>query len=246
VNEVNIFENHFVDQFKAAQNNLAVNAANGTNNSFSDQTGFAGLLPTPIFEAAFQGLAASTGFSNKGFIDLLNSGQAGGLANALAQNSTYFCRIVGSNFAPCANLGFTTPGQFPINFFQLNPYVGTANLLNDNSFSSYRGLQIEFRQRFSHGLVLNANYTWSHSLTDRYNKNVDGLSNFRTLRDPALDRGPSPFDIRHVFQAYGTYDIPFGRGRRFTIKNGLLDRIAGGWTMGSIFRLQTGLLPVRT
>lgn len=241
INEVNILENHFLDQFKAAQNNLAVNAANGMSNSFSDQTGFAGLLPTPVFDAAFQGLAASASFSNTGFVNLLNSGQAGGLANALAQNSTYFCRMVGSNFAPCTNLGFTTPGQFPINFFQVNPYVGTANLLNDNSFSSYHGLQIEFRQRFWHGLVLNANYTWSHSLTDRYNKNVDGLSNFTTLRDLALDRGSSPFDIRHVFQAYGTYDIPFGRGRRFSINNTLVDRVAGGWTLGSIFRLQTGL-----
>src|SRR5437762_11488507 len=34
-------------------------------------------------------------------------------------------------------------------------------------------------------------------------------SNFTTLRDLGLDRGPSPFDIRHVVQAFGTYDLPF-------------------------------------
>ena len=241
VNEINIFENHFLDQFKAGQNNLAINATNSTSNSFSDQTGFSGIIPTPIFDAAFQGLAASAGFSNSGFINLLNSGQAGALANALAQNSTYLCPMVGSNFSPCAALGFTTPGQFPANFFQLNPFIAGANLLNDNSFSSYHGLQIEFRERFFHGLVLNANYTWSHSLTDRYNKNVDNSSNFTTLRNLSLDRGPSPFDIRHVFQVYGTYDLPFGRGRHFDIGNSVLDGIAGGWTLGSIFRLQSGL-----
>src|SRR5262249_54262349 len=207
-----------------------------------DQTGFAGVTPTPIFDAAFNGLASSMGFSNSGFISLLSSGQAGGLANALAQNSTYFCRMVGSSFGPCTRLGgFNTAGPYPINFFQLNPYIATANLLNDNSFSSYHGLQIEFRQRFSHGLVLDANYTWSHSLTDRYNKNVDNSNNFTTLRDLGLDRGPSPFDVRHVLQAFGTYDIPFGKGRRFAVNNVFLDRVAGGWTLGSIFRFQTGL-----
>src|SRR5204862_2246972 len=46
VNEVNIFENGFLDQFKTAQNNLSINAANGMSNSFSDQTGVAGVTPT--------------------------------------------------------------------------------------------------------------------------------------------------------------------------------------------------------
>ncbi len=241
VNEVNIFENGFLDQFKAAQNNLSVNAANGMSNSFSDQTGFVGVTPTPIFNAAFNGQSANAGFGNSAFISLLASGQAGALANALAQNSAYFCRMVGSTFGPCTSLGFNTPGQYPINFFQLNPYVGTANLLDDNSFSSYHGLQLEFRQRFSHGSTLNVNYTWSHSLTDRYNKAVDNTSNFTTLRDLGLDRGPSPFDIRHVVQAFGTYDLPFGKGRRFSVNNAFVDRVAGGWTVGSIFRFQTGL-----
>ncbi|PYU79545.1 MAG: hypothetical protein DMG50_23585 [Acidobacteria bacterium] len=102
-------------------------------------------------------------------------------------------------------------------------------------------MQLEFRQRFSHGSTLNVNYTWSHSLTDRYNKAVDNTSNFTTLRDLGLDRGPSPFDIRHVVQAFGTYDLPFGKGRRFSVNNAFVDRVAGGWTVGSIFRFQTGL-----
>src|SRR5262249_18108481 len=114
-NEVTIFANPFLDQFKAAQNNLSINTANGVSNSFSDQTGFAGVTPTPIFDAAFNGLASSMGFSNSGFISLLSSGQAGGLANALAQNSTYFCRMVGSSFGPCTRLGgFNTAGPYPI------------------------------------------------------------------------------------------------------------------------------------
>lgn len=239
INEVNIFENGFLDQFRAAQNNLAINTANG-------RTGFAnnglpGQTSIPIFQAAFAGLAAGQGFGNTTFISLLQTGQAGVLANNLASTSTFFCRLVGSAFGPCASLGFNTPGQYPINLFRLNPFIGAANLLSDNSFSNYNALQVEVRKRFSHGLTLNANYSLAHALNDRYNKNVDNSGSFATLRNRRLDYGPSTFDIRHVLQVFGTYDLPVGQGRRYVAGNSILDGLIGGWTVGAIFRMQSGL-----
>lgn len=239
INEVNIYENGFLREFLAAQNNLAISRANGQN-SFAN-AGLPGQVPLRIFEAAFAGLPPSQGFSNGNFITLLQTGQAGALANILSSNSTYFCRLVGSAFEPCARLGFASPGQFPINFFRLNPFVGTARLLSDNSFSSYNGLQVELRHRFSRGLTFNLNYSWGHALTDRYNKNVDNASNFATLRNRRLDRGPSPFDIRHVFQAFGTYELPFGPGRRFASTSSVANKVISNWVVGWIIRWQTGL-----
>jgi hypothetical protein len=249
VNEVNIYENGFLNQFNTAAQNLAANQANGRGATFANN-GLAGQSATPIFDAAFSGLTAAQGYSNATFLSYLNTGQAGALATSIAQNATYFCRLVGNNFSPCASRGFNAPGAYPINMFVLNPYIfggasptaaTNANLLSDNSFSNYNALQIEARKRYARGLTLNVNYTWAHSLTDRYNKNVDNISSFSTLRNRALDRGPSPFDLRHVVQAFGTYDLPFGKSRRFAINNAVLDAIAGGWTVGSIFRFQTGL-----
>lgn len=240
LNEVNIFENGFLGQFQAAQQNLAINAANGKGSTFANN-GLPGQSQLPIFAAAFNNLTAAQGFANTNFVSLLNTGQAGAIANSLAQNSTYFCRMVGSNFGPCSNLGFTSPGQYPINFFQINPNIATANLLSSNSFSNYNGLQVELRQQLWHGLTMNANYTYSHSLTDRYNKNVDNSGNFTTLRNRSLDRGPSPWDLRHVVQIFGTYDLPFGHGRMYSVKNPVIDAVAGGWTVGTVFRFQTGL-----
>jgi hypothetical protein len=239
LNEVNIFENGFLSQFQAAQNNLVINTANG-------RTGFAnnglpGQSAIPIFQAAFSGLSAGQGFANTTFISLLQTGQAGTLANSLASTSTYFCRLVGNGFGPCASLGFNSPGQYPINLFRLNPFLGNANLLSDNSFSNYNALQVEFRQRFSNGLTLNVNYAWAHALNDRFNKNVDNAGNFTTLRNRKLDYGPSTFDIRHVLQAFGTYDLPLGKERRFSVQNPILDGVVGGWTVGAIFRIQSGL-----
>jgi hypothetical protein len=240
INETNIVENGFLNQFVQARRNLDVNAANGRGNTFANNS-LPGQASIPIFEAAFAGLPAGQGFGNSTFITLLQTGQAGALANTFATTSTFFCRLVGNGFGPCASLGFNTPGQYPINLFRLNPFLGTANLLSDNSFSNYNALQIEFRQRLTNGLTMNVNYAWAHALNDRYNKNVDNLGNFTTLRDRHLDYGPSTFDIRHVLQVFGTYDLPVGQGRRFSLANPVLDGLVGGWTVGAIFRMQSGL-----
>jgi hypothetical protein len=240
INETNIFENGFLNQFNQAKRNLDVNVANGRGQTFANNA-LAGQTATPLFEAAFAGLPAAQGFGNATFITQLQTGQAGALANTFATTSTYFCRLVGNGFGPCASLGFNTPGQYPSNLFRLNPFLGNANVLSDNSYSNYNALQIEFRQRLRHGLTMNVNYAWAHALTDRYNKNTDGAGNFLTLRNRRLDYGPSTFDLRHALQAFGTYDLPLGRGRKFAVDNAVLDGVIGGWTVGGIFRMQSGL-----
>ena len=52
-NEVNVFENGFLTQFKAAQQNLKINEQHNIN-SFADN-GYPGQTQTPIFNAAFAG-----------------------------------------------------------------------------------------------------------------------------------------------------------------------------------------------
>ena len=256
VNEMNIFENGFLSQFTAGQRNLAICQANAaacqaaqaaanpagllTANNFGNW-GLPGQTPVPIFETAFAGLSPAQGFGNANFVSLLNTGQAGAMANNFASTSDYFCRLAGNGFGPCARLGFNTPGQYPINLFRLNPFLDTANVLSDNSSSNYHAFQLEFRQRFSRGLTLNLNYAFARALNDRYNKNVDNTGNFATLRNRRLDYGPSTFDLRHVFQAFGTYELPVGARRRFRVKNPILDGVVGGWTVGTIVRVQSGL-----
>ena len=52
---------------------------------------------------------------------------------------------------------------------------------------------------------------------------------YRTLRDKSLDWGPTGYDLRHIFQVYGTYDLPFGDGRRFDFQNAVIEQVLGGW-----------------
>jgi hypothetical protein len=247
LNEVNIFENAFLQEFKNAQKNLAINQAAGVN-SFQD-LGRPGQVPTPIFDAAFGArggvgaIAAGSGYSSTGFITNLQTGAAGALATTLAFNRNYVCRMFGNAFSPCVRINplYNAPGPYPINFFVLNPFVsGSMNYIDNTGWNSYNGLQVQFRQRISHSLNMNANYTWSKSLTDLAVDNQNQSLDFTTLRSFKLDKRVSPFDIRHVIQVAGTYDLPLGRGRWLPWDNRVFDGVVGGWTFGSIFVFQTG------
>jgi hypothetical protein len=254
LNEVNIFENGFLQEFKNAQRNLAANRADGCGQpgrpacSFQSR-GLAGQVATPIFDAAFGArgslgaIAAGSGYQSTAFITNLDTGAAGALANTLATNQNYVCRMFGSSFSPCARVlpAANAPGTLPINFFLLNPFVaGRMNYVDDTGWNSYNGLQVTVRNRFSNAVNWTTNYTWSKSLTnlpaDNQNQSVD----FTTLRNLDIDRRVSQFDIRHVIQTYGTYALPVGRGRSLSIENRILDGVIGGWSLGSIFVFNTG------
>jgi hypothetical protein len=248
LNEINIFENGFLKEFQNAQTNLAINGGS----TFADNTGAPGLIPTPIFEAAFGGAGSaspsasllSSSFSNSQFIPLLQQGQAGALANALASSASYLCNMVGgTKFAPCTGYG---AGNYPLNFFQVNPYAAgsAALLLSDPGSESYNGLQVQAKHPVGHGLMLMANYTYSHAFTSRYIGDYytadQAVENYTTLRNPGLNRVPSPYDLRNVFRTYATYDLPFGAGRQFKNSHDAVNRLIGGWTLGTIVTAQSG------
>jgi hypothetical protein len=261
LNEVDIFGNGFLQEFKNAQNNLAIFRAANPNCGASGQplctfanSGLPGQVPLPIFNAAFgprggiPAIAAGSGYANTDFITDLQNGSAGSLANVLATNQNYVCRMFGNTFSPCARIDqrYNAPGVYPINFFLLNPFAIGANnnarmnYLDDTGWHSYNGLQIQFRQRFSQGLNWTTNYTLSKSLTNLAVDNQNQSLDFVTWRDIGLNSRVSQFDIRHVIQTFGTYDLPIGRGRWLPINNRILNGVVGGWTLGSIFVFNTG------
>jgi len=246
LNEVNIFENGFLSEFKNAQTDYTING--GT--TFADNTGKPGLVPLPILDQAFGG-AGSAPFTNSTYLSFVQSGQAGALANQLiiSPNSSFFCNLVGNTFSPCVAQGFTSapsPKVYPINMFQVNPYASGEPLmfLSDPGSESYNGLQINVKHPIGHGLNLMVNYAFSHSFTNRtigdYFTADQAVMNFPTLRDPELNRSPSPYDIRHIFRTYFTYDLPFGPGKVFSSENSVVNKVIGGWTTSSIVVWQTG------
>jgi hypothetical protein len=149
--------------------------------------------------------------------------------------------MVGNKLQRCVTAGFNVAGPYPINFFQPNPYLSSLTYQDSNGDNNYNGLQIDVKQRYSYGLNLGANYVWSHAMGSILNE-TDQAAGYTwfTQRDARLNYGPSPFDRRHVFNAYWTYDLPFGKGRRFLSSNAFLDRVVGGWTLGGRETIASG------
>ncbi|MGH9453125.1 MAG: hypothetical protein ACRD2O_04055 [Terriglobia bacterium] len=255
-NEVNIFENGFLNEFKNAQTNLAINAQNGIT-SFANN-GYPGQKALPIFDTAFAGEKSGgvgiplVDYANGAFITDLQQGQAGDLAYNLSTpygTAPYICNLVGSSVTPCANGEFasaTAPGKYPANFFQANPYgasclyCATQEFMTNGGYGNYNALQVDFRQKQWHGMEFDANYTYSHTLGIQPDTQWLGQFNQFTMRNLRLSYGPTLFDLRHVVHVSGTFDLPFGTGRAFFNRPGVLDKIIGGWTVGTIFQYETG------
>ena len=224
-NEVNIFENGFLNEFKNAQINLA--ARGGSNFA----PGCVGCVALPILDKFFTGLASAStsGYGSSGFISNLTNNNVGTLASTLAFSNTYKAN------RQSAAIGL------PANFFVANPNAAFARLLTNDSMSNYHSLQIEFRRRFSQGLQFQADYTYSKSLTDAAGAagSQSDLVNFRSLRNKRWDYFRSNQDQTQRFIANGIYELPTGKGKYFfSGVNGFLNQIVGGWTIGSIVTWQ--------
>jgi hypothetical protein len=243
LNEVNIYENGFLKEFQAAQNNLNINTANARGSTFANN-GLAGQVPLPIMAAAF-GATTGSNYTNGTYITYLQTGAAGAMANNIAGNQAFVCNMFGASFSPCAARGSTGPGAgYPINFWQVNPFAtGRAVNYEDSSGkSNYNAMQVELRKRAAHGAQFNVNYTLAHSLGLMAQNAIQGQGSniYYTNRNFRLNYSPSAFDIRHVLHISGTYDLPFGKGRPFANHSRALDLAIGGWTLGTITTFQTG------
>ncbi len=222
LNEVNIFENGFLNEFKIAQNNLAIaQKATPTSTNFGNQ-GLPGQAAIPIIQTAFGATTDSTQATN------ILQGQAGAVANAIATNATRMSNLVKAGY--------------PSNLFMANPatYSGAYLLYNGGS-ATYNSLQVEVRRRFVGGLLTQGSYTFGKSLTNMDVSSSSVLSQPTTLRNPGLDRGPSPWDIRHAFKMNYIYEFPFGANRHWmSNSHGFLGKLVEGWELSGTTRVQSG------
>jgi hypothetical protein len=113
-----------------------------------------------------------------------------------------------------------------------NPLFNSDNARGNYYGSNYNAFDLTLRKRFTHGLSLNANYTYSKSLDEisdvfRARNASVSATDVQSLR---YDYGPSDFDIRHRVVVSFDYDLPIFHG----------NRLLGGWTMNGIVSWNTG------
>jgi hypothetical protein len=95
-------------------------------------------------------------------------------------------------------------------------------------------------KRYASGFSYQVAYTWSKAMdeTDGY-FGVEG-TNPQNPYDPAASRGPAGFDLTNVLSANALYEVPIGKGKRFSTGNGLVDYVLGNWQINNIFTARSG------
>ena len=118
-------------------------------------------------------------------------------------------------------------------FFQKFGWSQNFRYYGSDADSNYHGLQLKADKRFSGGYSLQSHYTWSRAFN---------YTNTYYNIDRELAYGPNDNHRRHVFNLSGLWELPFGKGRTYLRDaNGVVDALAGGWQVNTVFSWQSGL-----
>ena len=112
---------------------------------------------------------------------------------------------------------------------------------------TYHALQVQMQKRVSAGLTLLANYTWSKTLTNADAEyptqsawNGNGTSGALNTYNLKVEKGLSQFDIpQRVVLSY-SYQLPFGKGRQFASRGGVVNAVVGGWEFAGVQEYKSG------
>jgi hypothetical protein len=102
-------------------------------------------------------------------------------------------------------------------------------------------MQFEVNRRVATGLAFQANYTWAHDISNAQGDaplGYAGETNYGlAVVDRfafALNRGNVAGAHRQRFLLTGSYDLPFGKGRRWSSASHVLNGAFGGWSLNRV------------
>lgn len=217
VNQPNAIRSDFLQDFQRARNNgyLAL-AATGTFN--------------PAFSSTIAGSQQLTVIPNFG---------GGSLTNATVRTALQQGEVgrLADFYLASAGAAVATQARA---FFLPNTGIYSGQLTENGGKSDYHALQMEVRRRFKNGVFGQMNYTFSKVLTNSTGTAQNRFEPYLDNNRPELEKRRADFDVTHVINGSLIYEMPFGAGKKFLNRNGVLDRVVGGWQLSSIVHYQSG------
>ena len=133
------------------------------------------------------------------------------------------------------------PSSTPVAQRRLWPYYVNVTRSLPMISANYNALTWKAEKRFARGFQFLSSFTWSHAMDNgpeplinySYGGSVDPWNR-------GLDRASSIYDVRFNYVFSSTFELPFGKGKRWLNRGGLLDAVLGGWQLGGIFSARTG------
>ena len=135
----------------------------------------------------------------------------------------------------------TTIGEFSFsdgNTALRTPFTGfnpNADFWRAEGISNYNALQLQATKRMSKGFMVNASYTYSHSLDEGSGLGSGLFYNGNDPLTPHQGYASSDFDRTHVFTISYAYMFP-----KMERASGLLKAVANGWGFQGVTVLQSG------
>ncbi len=144
--------------------------------------------------------------------------------------------------------GSITPSPYMGGNATLQSSIGQISGTASNGNMDYHALQATLQKRFAGGLQYQVAYTYSKCLTDSsgYYGSWGGQTTptspyWQNLYDQRAEWGGCYYDSRHTLSSYVTYDLPFGKGRRYGANmNPIANAVVGNWQISGIVSLHSG------
>jgi hypothetical protein len=140
---------------------------------------------------------------------------------------------------------FLPPGINPQLYVPFPDLARGGNYDATEGNSAYHSMQLSFERRFSSGMSLLGDYTWSKCRTDARDRLIGDIGGYRAPALPGFgiqgDYSLCDFDVRQIVHFSGLYELPFGRGKELLgSAGGFANAALGGWRMTWILTLQDG------
>lgn len=119
------------------------------------------------------------------------------------------------------------------------PNAGDFTYDTFGASSIYHALQLRVTRRMTRGFMVFGTYSFGKSLDNA--SSIGGGTQTVVMDDNNFDleRGRSSFDVRHRFNAFLFYDLPFGERKRWA-QRGWQAALLSNWTINSNISVQSG------
>jgi outer membrane receptor protein involved in Fe transport len=211
----------------------------------------------PFANASTAGVPAPTPFLSSGFVEwYMNPLQKNpysdqwtfGFEKQLGTNTTVTANYVGAHSSRLDVGGYynvaTAPGPgdaATVASRQPYPYSPPTYYDRDTGHSSYNAFQFSLNHRSAKSFSYLISYTYSKNMSVGCDGwyGVDGCSTVNPY-DLNNDRSVTGFDLTHILSYSWVYQIPLGKGMRFSTHSRPVDYVLGNWQLNGIMFLATG------
>ncbi|MGA8043572.1 MAG: TonB-dependent receptor [Terracidiphilus sp.] len=153
-------------------------------------------------------------------------------ANGGVATGNLLQRYYSYSLAACKDPNYATPNEPFVTPGQCG-WSNSIQYYGNNQNTEFDALQVTLAQQFAKGLAYTANYQWASAF--------DEQTGYYTW-DHNITHGRDSNTRDQQLTMYGSYDLPFGKGKEFAANvNRLTDLLIGGYQLSTVLNWSGGL-----